>query len=208
MNQKTQAALMKILQKTAADEPIPPAEAAMPTENMEQAAEPMPGNPNAPAEPEVETGDQGAELLEMLVRAYCAEKVSEYQYEQAISVCLGNARNYFLSECDEHRQEEHDHADMLAERIDVLGGVTPLTLEEVAALNPAGSPQETEDNRNTAVLTQQIIEAEQAAVEIYAQIEQMTRDTDPVTNDMVISILATEQEHVVDMTKVAITIGM
>lgn len=179
-----------------------------PTENMEAVAQPVPGNPDAPEQPEVETGAEGADLVDLLIAAYCSEKVSEYQYEQAINACLGNARNYFLSEATEHRDEEREHADLLATRIDELGGTIPFTLEEVAANNPAGSPEETENNRDTAVLTEQIIEAEQFAVELYSKIEQMTRDADPVTNDMIIDILATEQKHVVDMTKVRISIGM
>lgn len=212
MNPRTQEALLKIMRKTAAgEEMMPPPEqmpVEAPTENMEAAAQPMPGNPDAPQQPDVETGEEGAQLVDLLIAAYCAEKVSEYQYEQAINAGLGKARNYFLSECTEHREEEHEHADLLANRIDELGGVIPFTLEEVAANNPAGSPQEVENNRDTSVLTEQIIEAEQFAVELYSKIEEMTRDNDPVTNDMIIDILATEQKHVVDMTKVAMTIGM
>ena len=230
MNQRTQEALKRIMHKLAADSNVgampqpPPQEAAqhmppapeeLPPEVMQQLAQ-QGGADVEQLPPEAqEAGDvpaEGAEgpdqLIQALRAAYCAEKVSEYQYENAINVCLGKSRNYFLSECTEHRQEEHDHADLLAERIETLGGTIPFTLEEVAALNPAGSPEEVENNRDTAVLTAQIVEAEQAAVRLYSTIEEMTRDTDPVTNDMIIGILATEQKHVVDMMKVEDTIQM
>lgn len=195
-------------------EELPPAEqeainqqlAQQEAQNPEVAAEAA-GAPG-PEGPEVAGAEGEPQIIDMLIAAYCSEKVSEYQYEQAINACLGKARNYFLSEATEHRKEEGDHADMLAARIDELGGVIPFTLEEVAAQNPAGSPQEEENNRDTAILTQQIIEAEQNAVELYSAIEEMTRETDPVTNDMVIGILATEQKHVVDMSKILMTIGM
>ena len=161
-----------------------------------------------PVGPEVAEAAAEPQIIDMLIAAYCAEKVSEYQYEYAINACLGKSRNYFLSECTEHRQEEHDHADMLATRIDELGGTIPFTLSEVSAQNPGGDPEEEENNRDTGILTQQIIEAEQTAVQLYSMIEEATRETDPVTNDMVIGILATEQKHVVDMSKILMTIGM
>jgi len=202
---------MSKMRKQAAEEAVAPAQQMPPPEQgMEQvppgmAEQVVPQQQAAAPAPEEAPGNP---VLDMLIAAYCAEKVSEYQYEVACNAALGAARNYFLSECTEHRAEEHEHADMLAERIDTLQGVIPFTLEDVAAQNPSGSPQPVENNRDTAILTQQIIEAEQAAVELYTQIEQATRDIDPVTNDMIVGILATEQKHVVDMTKIAITIGM
>lgn len=222
MNETAIQRAMKMIAKRAAGEmpdqvsteELPPEEqAAMGQELAQQEAQ----NPEVPAEAAGGPGPEGPEvagaagepqIVDMLIAAYCSEKVSEYQYEQAINACLGKARNYFLIEATEHRKEEGDHADMLATRIDELGGVIPFTVEEVAAQNPAGSPQEVENNRDTAILTQQIIEAEQKAVELYSLIEEATRDTDPVTNDMIIDILATEQKHVVDMSKILMTIGM
>ena len=194
--------------------------AAAPEETALEAAiaQQGPQNVEQPVEPTGEVATPGAgepgdvmdamsgKILAGLIAAYCSELASAYQYEFARLAALGKARNWFVSECEKHRDEEWGHATLLADRIDVLGGTLPFDLIQVVRQNPATVAQETENNRDTEVLRQQILVAEQEAVEIYTALEEMTRDADPVTNDMIIGILATEQDHVVDMIKIGYTI--
>lgn len=215
----------KVLAKIAADRlgalpPEQPVEAA-PAEGVapeleEIVAQQGPQNAEIPVEPTGEAADPGAgqpgEMVEspvlgMLIGAYCAEVEAAFQYEWARISCLGKARNYLESECDAHRKEEWEHAEWLAERIDTLGGTVPFTLAQIHEQNPTPGDPEQENNRDTAILAQQILDAEQAAVDLYTKIEAATADNDPVTNDLVIKILETEQNHVADFTKILMTIG-
>ena len=201
----------------APDEGTPEAAQLMPEGLQEVVDQQGPQNLEAPAEPTGEEalpgagqpGDQvqGSPVLGMLIAAYCAEVEAAFQYEWARISCLGKARNYLESECDAHRKEEWEHAEMLAERIDTLGGTIPFTLAQIHEQNPTPGDPEQENNRDSAILAQQIRNAEQAAVKLYTKIEAATADTDPVTNDMVISILETEQNHVADFEKILMTIG-
>lgn len=177
------------------------------TEPAGELPQPGAGEPGnvAPAEDPID-----AQVMSMLLAAYNAEVCAAWQYEWARISSLGTARNYLVSECEEHRDEEWDHAEKIAELIDTFGGTLPFTLSQIEAQNPTPSAPEADNNRDTSVLVEQLIDAEEAAVELYTQIEAATRDGGPqaiVVNDLVVGILATEQKHVADLIKVSYAIG-
>jgi ferritin-like protein len=154
------------------------------------------------------TGEDGM-IFEMLVGAYCAEICAAWQYERARIAALGKARNYLVSECEEHRDEELDHAEKLADLLDSFGGEVPFSLSEIEQLNPTPAPPQTDNNRDTAILAHQLLEAEQGAIDLYTKIEQATRDGGPeatMINNLVVDILTTEQKHAADMIKVGYAI--
>ena len=202
MNKRLQAALEKIQKKAAGEE----VEEVKVTETTEQPAEEVTETTVETAPLEEKPAEASQSIVDALIGAYCAEKVSEYQYEFACNACKGKTLGKFLSECEDHRQDEHDHADKLAERIRTLHGTIPFTLAEIHEKNPTEAIPREGDNRNTAVLTPQIIKAEEAAVALYQKIADMTKDSDTVTNNIVVDILEVEQNHVYDMQLVDETI--
>ena len=176
-------------------------------QNVEQPAPPT----GAEATPGAgEPGDQVSQVLPMLLAAYNAEVCAAWQYEWARIAALGKARNYLVSECEEHRYEEWEHAQKLAEMIDFLGGTVPFTLTQIEAQNPTPSPQEDPSgNRDTIILAHQLVEAEEQAVQLYSEIIAATQGGDAdaaIVNNLVVDILTTEKKHVADMIKVVYAI--
>lgn len=182
-------------------------QAAVEASQAQQDAAPVAGEGENAAE-EAEGAD-GA-VFEMLVAAYKAEVCAAWQYEWARISALGAARNYLVSECEEHRDEEWGHATAIADLLDSLGGTIPFSLIDIVEGNPTPGAPEEANNRDTAILAHQLVEAEQAAVDLYSQIIEATKDGGPaaeMVNNLAVDILTTEQKHVADMIKVSYAIG-
>ena len=148
-----------------------------------------------------------------LQAAFCAEMNSWYQYIWAIVNAHGPARRAFIQECEEHAKHELEHAMTIAAEIKKITGVVefgliPFDLAQLFQGNPCPAVEEAEGNVMTPILTQQIIEAEECAVQLYEELSQITADAYPDVQDAINGILATERDHVVDMTEILTTIGV
>ena len=182
-------------------------EAAAEASQAQQDAAPIAGEGD---NTEAELGGIDGAVFQMLIDAYCAEVCAAWQYEWARISALGAGRNYLVSECTEHRDEEWGHATAIADLLDSLGGTIPFSLADIVKNNPTPGAPEESNNRDTAILTHQLVEAEQAAVDLYSQIIDATKDGGPVAemvNNLAVDILTTEQKHVADMIKVSYAIG-
>ena len=89
-------------------------------------------------------------------------------------------------------QEELGHAQQFATRIKELYGVVPGSMEFSAEQTYLQPPEHQTD---IAYIVKGVIEAETGAIEYYNRIIQATEGVDPVTNDMVITILRDEEGH-------------
>jgi len=89
-------------------------------------------------------------------------------------------------------QEELGHAQQFAARIKELYGVVPGSLDFSAEQSYLQPPDEQTD---IVHIIKGVIEAESGAVEYYNQIIEFCEGKDPVTQDMVIAILADEEGH-------------
>lgn len=89
-------------------------------------------------------------------------------------------------------QEELTHAQRLARRIKELYGLVPGSLEFRASQRALQPPA---DALDLAHVIRGVIEAERGAIEHYTDIIEATDGVDPVTQDMVVTILADEQVH-------------
>ena len=207
---------------------MPPPEAMqqVPPEMLQQMApeqlaamqeQPMPQE-QLPPEAMQQGAQQGQPSIEQLIvlklqAAFCAEMNSWYQYVWAIVNGHGPDRNAFIQECEEHAKHELEHAYAIAAEIKKLTGVVPFglipfSLAECFQGNPCPSVQEIEGNVLTPILTQQIIEAEECAVQLYEELSQLTGEAYPDVQDTINGILATERDHVVDMSEILMTIGI
>jgi bacterioferritin len=88
--------------------------------------------------------------------------------------------------------EELGHAQQFANRIKQLYGTVPGSEQFKPVQSFLQPPEEATDL--TSVI-KGVIEAEQGAIDHYSQIIEFCADVDPVTEDMVIAILADEQGH-------------
>jgi bacterioferritin len=132
------------------------------------------------------------EVIELLKKAYWMEIETVMSYI-ANSVNPDGVRAQEIKESLEADiQEELGHAQQFAQRIKELYGVVPGSEEftaEQSFLQPA------DDQVDIVHVIKGVIAAEAGAIEHYSRIIEFTDDIDPVTNDMVITILHDEQGH-------------
>jgi bacterioferritin len=147
------------------------------------------------------TPDSGAsEIIKLLKQAFCEEMLAWYQYIIIAPFLVGKERPSIQKDYFENAKDElEDHGYWLLERISQLGGnIEGIDRPEcwnVVAPHKYIKP----DSYNTKDSIQQMIEAEQGAIETYKNLINATKDTDPVTYNKAIEILADEEEHLQEM---------
>jgi len=95
----------------------------------------------------------------------------------------------------QHAGEEQQHVDLIAARIDQLGGAPDFNPDTLTARSHAEYTTATE---LSALITEKLV-AERIAIESYTEIIGWLGDGDPTTRRMFEEILATEEEHAVDL---------
>ena len=137
------------------------------------------------------------ELLQLLRKAFCDEWLAYHQYWLGAKLVKGPMKDAVGAELLQHATEELLHADMLAMRIIQLGG-TPVTKPSEWS-QYANCGYEAPDDPFVLTLLEQNIKGEQCAIGIYKQLLDLTREKDPVTYNVVLTILQQEVEHEEDL---------
>jgi bacterioferritin len=131
-------------------------------------------------------------VVELLTKAYWMEIETVMSYLSA-SVNLDGVRAQEIKESlAEDIEEELGHAREFAARIKELYGIVPGS-EGFSAEQSFLQPPE--HQTDTVHVIRGVIKAETGAIEHYTRIVEETDGVDPVTQDMVISILRDEQAH-------------
>jgi len=136
-------------------------------------------------------------LIETLNKALADEWLAYYQYWVGAKVAKGPMRGTVTTELLEHATEELGHAELLANRILQLGGTPLLTPADWYKMTNCG--YEAPEDPYVEVLLDQNIKGEQCAIEVYQKLVDFTKDADPVTYEIVLSILTDEIEHEEDL---------
>jgi bacterioferritin len=140
-------------------------------------------------------GDSSAtrdHVVELLTKAYWMELETVMSYLSA-SVNLDGVRAQEIKESlSKEVEDELGHARQFAERIKELYGVVPGSLDFRAEQSYLQPPEHQTD---VVHVIRGVIKAETGAIEHYTRIVEETDGVDPVTQDMVISILRDEQGH-------------
>ena len=137
------------------------------------------------------------ELLEMLNKAYADEWLAYYQYWLGAKIVKGPMKDAVASELLIHATEELSHADMLAMRIIQLGG-TPLISPD-KWLDNTHCGYDAPTNPFVKEILGQNIKGEQCAIDVYQKLLKIVKDVDPVTYNIVLTILQQEVEHEEDL---------
>ena len=132
------------------------------------------------------------ELIEMLQKAYWMEIETVMSYIANSINPDGVRAQEIIESLEQDVQEELGHAQRFARRIKELYGVVPGSLEFSAEQSYLQPPDEQTD---IVHVIKGVIEAETGAIEHYNRIIEFTDEIDPVTNDMVITILHDEEGH-------------
>jgi len=132
------------------------------------------------------------QIVELLKQAYFAELETVINYVTNSTNPDGIRAQEIKRSLEEDIEEELGHARLFAKRIKELYGVVPSSTDFVAQ-QPFLAPA---DHQTDIVhVIRGVIAAETSAIELYNKIVDLTEDSDPVTNDMVIAILADEEGH-------------
>jgi len=139
-----------------------------------------------------ENSKEREQVIEMLKKAYWMEIETVMSY-------IANSVNPDGVRAEEIKKslakditEELGHAQEFAARIKELYGVVPGSEDfsaEQSFLQPPG------DQIDVVHVIKGVIEAEAGAIEHYSKLIEFCSDTDPVTEDMLITILRDEQGH-------------
>src|SRR6516164_5367872 len=133
--------------------------------------------------------------IAMLNHAVATEIVCILRYKFHAVCATGLASEAVKEEFAQHAKEEAEHLDLLAERINQLGGKPDL--------NPAGivgrAATEYVEGDNLVDMIKENLIAERIAIETYREMVRYFGDKDPTTRIVLERILAQEEEHANDM---------
>jgi bacterioferritin len=139
-----------------------------------------------------ELSEERQQLIEMLTKAYWMEIETVMSYIANSINPDGVRAQEIIESLEEDIQEELGHARRFGERIKELYGVVPGSLDFNAEQSFLQPPDEQTD---IVHVIKGVIEAELSAIEHYNQIIEFSEGRDPVTQDMVITILRDEEGH-------------
>ena len=137
------------------------------------------------------------ELLKYLNQAFADEWLAYYQYWLGAKIVKGPMKDAVASELLLHATEELGHADLLAMRIIQLGGTPLIRPEEWLKFTHCGYEAPTDPF--VKVILAQNIKGEQCAIDVYQKLLSLVKDKDPVTYNIVLTILQDEVEHEEDL---------
>jgi bacterioferritin len=137
------------------------------------------------------------ELINLLNKALSDEWLAYYQYWIGAKVVKGPMKDAVIAELTLHATEELSHAELISTRIIQLGGTPVLSPKEWLQLTNCGY-DEPKDPYVKEILNQNL-KGEQCAIRIYNGLLDITRVADPVSYNMVLTILSQEVEHEEDL---------
>jgi bacterioferritin len=132
------------------------------------------------------------QILASLVKAYNMEVETVLNY-LANSLDLEGVRAEFIKQAlATDIQEELGHAQQLGNRIKQLGGSIPGSLNLQMTQQALQPPKDTTD---VLAVIRGVLAAEEEAIAHYRQLARLTEGEDYVTQDLVITLMAAEEEH-------------
>ncbi len=137
------------------------------------------------------------ELLKLLNAAYASEWLAYYQYWLGAKLIKGPMKDAVAAELNLHATEELGHALLLSNRIIQLGGTPVLTPAQWTEFSPCAYDAPADPYVGT--LLDQNIAGEQCAISVYKNLMDITREADPVTYNIALTILTQEVEHEEDL---------
>jgi len=136
--------------------------------------------------------DERQKIITMLTKAYWMEVETVMSYIANSVNPDGIRAREIIDSLQQDVQEELGHAQQFATRIKELYGVVPGSLDFTAEQTYLQPPEQQTDITH---VVKGVIQAETGAIDHYNAIIEATEGVDPVTNDMVITILRDEEGH-------------
>lgn len=137
------------------------------------------------------------ELINLLNKALADEWLAYYQYWIGAKVVKGPMKDAVIAELDLHATEELSHAVLLTTRIIQLGGTPVLSPADWMKITNCG--YDAPADPYVEKVLEQNIKGEQCAIKVYSHLLDLTREGDPVTYNIILTILSQEVEHEEDL---------
>jgi len=136
-----------------------------------------------------------ATTIKLLNDALATEIVCVLRYKFHAIAAQGIHSESVKEEFAAHARDEEEHADMIGERINQLGGKPDL---DPAGLLTRSATQYVEGHDLRSMIEEDLV-AERIAIETYRAMIRYFASQDPTTRQMLETILAKEEEHANDM---------
>jgi bacterioferritin len=133
--------------------------------------------------------------ISLLNEALATEIVCVLRYKSHAVVATGLASESVKEEFAQHAKEEEEHMDLIAERINQLGGKPDFNPDGLTSR--AASQYET--GETLVEMIRENLVAERIAIEHYRDLIRYFGDKDPTTRVILEGVLAQEEEHANDM---------
>ena len=146
-------------------------------------------------------GGKVEDAIALLNNAVATEIVCILRYKFHAVCAAGIASEAVKAEFAQHAKEEEEHLDLLAERINQLGGKPNLDPDGVGS---RAASQYVEGANLIDMIKEDLI-AERIAIETYREMVRYFGDRDPTTRVLLERILAQEEEHANDMHDLLVT---
>jgi bacterioferritin len=140
-------------------------------------------------------GGAAQDTIAILNHAVATEIVCVLRYKFHAVCATGLASEAVKEEFAQHAREEEEHLDLLAERINQLGGKPDLNPDGLSSR----AASEYVEGRNLVDMIKEDLIAERIAIETYREMVRYFADRDPTTRVLLERILAQEEEHANDM---------
>jgi bacterioferritin len=140
-------------------------------------------------------GGKVDDAIALLNHAVATEIICILRYKFHAVCATGLASEAVKEEFAQHAKEEEEHLDLIAERINQLGGKPNLNPHGVAAR----AASEFVEGENLVDMIKENLVAERVAIETYRDMVRHFGDQDPTTRVLLERILAQEEEHANDM---------
>ena len=140
-------------------------------------------------------GGKVEDAVALLNHAVATEIVCVLRYKFHAVCATGLASEAVKEEFAQHAKEEEEHLDLLAERINQLGGKPELNPDGVGA---RAASQYVEGTDLVDMIKEDLV-AERIAIETYRGMVRYFGENDPTTRVLLERILAQEEEHANDM---------
>ena len=136
-------------------------------------------------------------LVSLLIKAFCDEVTAYYQYFTAMHLARGEGRKDAIEEYKEHLDDELEHLEKIALRLEQLGGKPVSDLDEISSLGSSWTRvvfTEVEDQLKL------LIDAEYNARQFYQKVISYARGLqDWVTVKLFKQLLEDETNHEFDL---------
>jgi len=140
-------------------------------------------------------GGKPQDAIAMLNHAVATEIVCVLRYKFHAVCATGLASEAVKQEFAQHAKEEGEHLDLLAERINQLGGKPDMNPDGLSSR----AASEYVEGENLVDMIKENLVAERIAIETYREMVRYFGEKDPTTRVLLERILAQEEEHANDM---------